>query len=81
MCIVYELRLNGVGACDTPELDRPELWRGAAGLCARVRACAGATESLHTYIHDIISKVALPADTVWLASSSHSPSEGGLVVV
>ena len=23
----------------------------AAGLCARVRACAGAAESLHTYIH------------------------------
>ena len=29
--------------------DTPELWRGAAGLCARVRACAGAAESLHTY--------------------------------
>jgi len=25
-------------------------WRGAAGLCARVRACAGAAESLDTYI-------------------------------
>jgi len=36
----------GCGVCDTPEL-----WRGAAGLCARVRACAGAGESLHTYIH------------------------------
>jgi len=34
------------GVCDTPEL-----WRGAAGLCARVRACAGAAESLHIYIH------------------------------
>ena len=34
------------GVCDTPEL-----WCGAAGLCARVRACAGAAESLHTYIH------------------------------
>jgi len=33
------------GVCDTPEL-----WRGAAGLCARVRACAGAAESyIHTY--------------------------------
>jgi len=31
--------------------DTPELWCGAAGLCARVRACAGAAESLHTYIH------------------------------
>jgi len=31
--------------------DTPELWRGAAGLCARVRACAGAAEYLHTYIH------------------------------
>jgi len=30
----------GCGVCDTPEL-----WRGAAGLCARVRACAGAAES------------------------------------
>jgi len=29
---------------------RPELWCGAAGLCARERACAGAAESLHTYI-------------------------------
>jgi len=36
----------GCGVCDTPEL-----WRGAAGLCARVRACAGAAESLHTYTH------------------------------
>jgi len=36
----------GCGVCDTPEL-----WRGAAGLCARVCACAGAAESLQTYIH------------------------------
>jgi len=38
----------GCGGCDTPEL-----WRGAAGLCARVRvrACAGAAESLRTYIY------------------------------
>ena len=36
----------GCGVCDTPEL-----WCGATGLCARVRACAGAAESLHTYIH------------------------------
>ena len=36
----------GCGVCHTPEL-----WCGAAGLCARVRACAGAAESLHTYIH------------------------------
>ena len=36
----------GCGVCDTPEL-----WCGAAGLCARIRACAGAAESLHTYIH------------------------------
>jgi len=35
----------GCGVCDTPEL-----WCGAADLCARVRACAGAAESLHTYI-------------------------------
>ena len=28
-----------------------ELWRGAAGLCARVRVCAGAAESLHTSKH------------------------------
>jgi len=47
----------GCSVCDTPEL-----WRGAAGLCARVRACAGAAnracagaaESLHTYIHTYI---------------------------
>jgi len=30
---------------------RSSLWCGAAGLCTRVRACAGAAESLHTYIH------------------------------
>jgi len=36
----------GCGVCDTPEL-----WRGAAGLYARVRACAGAAESLRTYIN------------------------------
>jgi len=36
----------GCGVCDTPEL-----WCGAAGLCARVRACAGAAKSLHTYMH------------------------------
>jgi len=36
----------GCGVCDTPEL-----WRGAVGLCARVRTCAGAAESLHTYIY------------------------------
>jgi len=29
----------------------PELWQNAAGLCARVRACSGAAESLHTYTH------------------------------
>jgi len=34
-----------------PWRDKPELWRGATGLCAHVRACAGAAESLHTYIH------------------------------
>jgi len=34
------------GVCDTPQL-----WRGAAGLCVRVRACAGAAEYLYTYIH------------------------------
>ena len=36
----------GCGVCDTPKL-----WRGAAGLCACVRACGGAAESLNTYIH------------------------------
>jgi len=36
----------GCGVCDTPEL-----WCGAAGLCARVHACAGAAESLHTYMY------------------------------
>jgi len=36
----------GCGVCDTPEL-----CCGAVGLRARVRACAGAAESLHTYIY------------------------------
>jgi len=39
------IRAVGCGVCDTPKL-----WCGAAGLCASVRACAGAAESLHTYI-------------------------------
>jgi len=30
--------------------DTPELWRGAAGLCARVRACAGAAESFALHL-------------------------------
>ena len=42
----------GCGVCDTPEL-----WRGAAGLCARVRACAGAAESLDTYIHTVFRRI------------------------
>jgi len=42
------------GVCDTPEL-----WCGAAGLCARVRASAGAAESLHTYIHAYIYHIHL----------------------
>jgi len=37
------------GVCDTPEL-----WRGAKGLCVRIRACAGAAESLHTYTHILL---------------------------
>jgi len=36
----------GCGVCDTPEL-----WRGAAGLCARVRVCAGAAECICTYTY------------------------------
>ena len=47
----------GCDVCDTPEL-----WRGAAGLCARVRTCAGAAESLHTYT-DVYSLAAI-ADAV-----------------
>jgi len=34
--------------------DMPELWRGAAGLYARVCACAGAAKSLHAYMHTYI---------------------------
>jgi len=41
----------------------PELWRGAAGLCARVRACAGAAESLHTHIVRHTSIFGDPAET------------------
>ena len=46
----------GCGACETPEL-----WRDAAGLCARVRACAGAAESLPTYTHIYLSQFLLLA--------------------
>jgi len=47
----------GCGVCDTPE----ELWCwcGAAGLCARVRACAGAAKYLHTYIHTHVTDPSL----------------------
>jgi len=48
----------GCGVCDTPEL-----WRGAAGLCARVRACAGAAESLHTYIHTYVPTIRMLCNT------------------
>ena len=40
------------GVCDTPEL-----WCGAAGLCARVCACAGAAKYLHTYTQTYLSLV------------------------
>jgi len=42
----------GCGDCDMPEL-----WRGAAVLCARVRACNGAAKSLHIYIHTEVGSV------------------------
>jgi len=38
----------------------PELWRGAADLCARVRACAGAAESLHACIRYIYIGIYIP---------------------
>ena len=50
----------GCGVCDTPEL-----WRGAAGLCVRVRgACAGAAESLqaHTYMEGRLWGGGAPVD-------------------
>jgi len=54
------------GVCDTPRL-----WRGAAGLCARARACADAAETLPTYIHTCI----LPQwDSVFVGRRS-SPAE------
>jgi len=49
----------GCGVCDTPEL-----WCGAAGLCARVRACAGAAESLHTCMHRDAEVAPPPAVTI-----------------
>jgi len=54
----------GCGVCDTPEL-----WRGAAGLCARVRvrAGAGAAESLHTYINNLCKH-----PSVWAPHSAPS---------
>ena len=53
VCVNACLRTSrGCGVCDMPEL-----WCGAAGLCARVRACAGAAESLHTYIHTLYKKL------------------------
>jgi len=65
----------GCGVCDTPEL-----WRGAAGLCARVCACAGAAESLHTYIHTNANNTHTPQVRTYLMaisgisySSSSSP--------
>jgi len=77
----------GCGVCDTPEL-----WRGAVGLCARVRACAGAAESLHTYIHTrtlgsapcacfFIFTSVLPSACVLVCFSCMSPSYGAAVMI
>jgi len=48
VCVEYACLRIRHGMCSV--CDTPELWRGAAGLCARVRACAGAAESLHVHI-------------------------------
>ena len=76
----------GCGVCDTPEL-----WCGAAGLCARVRACAGAAESLyiHTYPPPANSCTTHPyprapsspitntnKPMLWETTSNHTPLPG-----
>jgi len=52
---------------------------GAAGLCARVRACAGAAESLHTYIYmpraRSLSPVGLVGGYVMAANVSGKPAD------
>jgi len=57
----------GCGVCDTREL-----WHDAAGLCARVRACAGAAESVRTYIYTtaLVSNLQRDAEcNVWVNPS------------
>jgi len=55
----------GCGVCDTPEL-----WRGAAGLCAGVRACAGAA---NLYIHHIYMCMCHVTSCVCVCSTGHLP--------
>jgi len=66
----------GCGVCDTPEL-----WCGAAGLCARVRACAGAAESLyiHTYIHKRVNPNPLTR-RVWRSGERRGAAVGGVAL-
>jgi len=54
-----------------------ELWRGAAGLRARVRACAGAAESLHTYIDTTEKNSRASRESGLLCSHSQGESIGG----
>jgi len=73
-----------VVSCDTP----PELWRGAAGPCVRVhaRTCAGAAESLHTYIHTytiydvctMLLRSTLAFILIHVLTSNKSSSGGGI---
>ena len=57
-----------VGVCDTPEL-----WCGAAGLCVRVHACAGAAESLHTYIHTHVRRPPPPPPRIFNLTVTRRP--------
>jgi len=57
MVVCVECLPAGVAQCGVR--DTPELWRGAAGLCARVRA-AGAFGYVNTYIHIYCTSQFLP---------------------
>ena len=55
----------GCDVCDTPE---PELWRGAAGLCARVRARVLVPPNLYIHIHTTRERSGLLANSVCFVS-------------
>jgi len=58
--------------CDVA--DTSELWRGAAGLCACVRAYAGTAGCLHTCLHTYMHPCSIYISIPSIYTSCTSPS-------